>query len=543
MNLLTAPWMPVRTRDGRREWVDPSRLSSPDILAFDADRADFNGALAQFAIGLLQTTTPIQGPAQWRALFKELPSASTLEDWFAAARPAFEFDGDGARFMQDFSLTAADGSAADIAALLIETPGKSTQEDNADHFVKRGRVHRLCPRCAATALFTLQVNAPEGGSGIRTGLRGGGPLTTLLQASKGAALWQHLWLNVIEQERFLTDDVSALNALQLSFPWMADISVLQKEDGEIAPVHTHPAHVFWAMPRRIRLDFASTCNGTCDICGQVTDGLLRKYFARKHGLNYKGPWNHPLSPHYEADGAWQPLHPRPGGLGYRHWLAWVLGQTSERKKQRCARVVEHFLTHRTRTAPGALRVWAFGYDMKQMKARCWYESSLPLYGLGDCGPRAQREVESQVSCWLQGAELAASYLRGAVKDAWFSADAKGDFSVVDAAFWSHTEAPFYRQLQGLINSVRNEQRVDTVAVNTAWLRCLSDAAHRLFDTEFAGTGLIERQDARRVAEAHHSMQRNLRGPKLRQALGLPTEAPAKRPANEKPPQHPRGNRP
>ena len=47
MNLLTEPWLPVRKRDGTREWIGPSRLSDPDIVAFDADRADFNGALAQ----------------------------------------------------------------------------------------------------------------------------------------------------------------------------------------------------------------------------------------------------------------------------------------------------------------------------------------------------------------------------------------------------------------------------------------------------------------------------------------------------------------
>jgi CRISPR system Cascade subunit CasA len=25
------------------------------------------------------------------------------------------------------------------------------------------------------------------------------------------------------------------------------------------------------------------------------------------------------------------------------------------------------------------RLWAFGYDMDNMKARCWYEAQMPLY--------------------------------------------------------------------------------------------------------------------------------------------------------------------
>ena len=62
MNLLNEPWMPVRRGDGTREWIAPHQISDPNIVAFDADRPDFNGALAQFAIGLLQTTTPMDSP-------------------------------------------------------------------------------------------------------------------------------------------------------------------------------------------------------------------------------------------------------------------------------------------------------------------------------------------------------------------------------------------------------------------------------------------------------------------------------------------------
>jgi len=530
VNLLTAPWMPVRSREGRREWIAPSQLASPDFVAFDADRADFNGALAQFAIGLLQTTAPVAKSSQWRALFKEPPPADTLARWFAPVSQAFEFDGEGARFMQDFSLKPQDASPTDIAALLIETPGENTLKNNVDHFVKRGRVQQMCPHCAAAALFTLQVNAPAGGAGHRTGLRGGGPLTTLLQAGEDASLWQHLWLNVIERERFLPDDVADRTAPHFTFPWMADVSAIQKEGGETAPVQTHPAHVFWAMPRRIRLDFTHTRSGLCDLCGRSAEALLSQYVTRNYGLNYKGPWNHPLSPYYLADESWLPLHPQPGGLGYRHWLAWVLGQTSERKQQRRARVVEHLLAYRPRTVPGALRLWTFGYDMDNMKARCWYESTLPLYGLGDLEPAAQAGIESVVARWLEGAELAGSYLRGAVKDAWFSADARGDFSAVDAAFWSGTEARFYRQLHDLVDSATASRPIDPVTLNTEWLQHLSTTARQLFDGQFVGAGMVERQDTRRVAEAYQLLQRSLGGRKLRQALGLPVSDPPPKPA-------------
>ena len=529
MNLLTEPWMPVRRRDGGREWVAPPQLMRPDLLAFDADRADFNGAMAQFAIGLLQRTTPVERHSEWRALLAEPPSEQTLAEWFTPVRTAFEFDGDGARFMQDFSLGPDEGATFGIAALLIDTPGKQTLEDNADHFVKRGRVAQLCTRCAAAALFTLQLNAPSGGAGHRTGLRGGGPLTTLLLAPEGSSLWAHLWVNVIERDRFLADADPDRSELHLTFPWLAPITRIQFDDDQhkarTAPAMVHPAHAFWAMPRRIRLDMSQAGSGACDICGGFSQLLTRHYKTLPWGLNYKDDWTHPLSPYYEtkvdSKYTWLPVHPQPGGLGYRLWLALLLGQTSERKKQRRAGVIEHFLTYRTRAVAGPLRVWAFGFDMDNMKARCWYESTLPVYGLGDCDAGAQRRIEAEVGRWLQGAELAASLLRGAVKDAWFKeAPSKADYSAIDATFWAGTESRFYRQLEELIQKVRGSDEFDAIAVNTDWLQHLQSVATRLFDHDFVGAGPIAQEQPRRIAEAYQQLQRSLHGPKLREALGL-----------------------
>lgn len=521
MNLLTEAWMPVRRRDGGREWVAPTQLARPDILAFDADRADFNGALAQFAIGLLQTTTPVERHSEWRALLADPPDEQRLTQWFEPVHAAFEFDGDGARFMQDFSLAPDEGATFDIGALLIDAPGEQTLKNNADHFVKRDRVTRACPRCAATALFTLQLNAPAGGAGHRTGLRGGGPLTTLLLAPEGSSLWAHLWVNVIERDRFLADTATEHTAPETTFPWLAPISAIQKDGGETAPARVHPAHAFWAMPRRIRLNASRSPSGPCDICGGVSNSVISAYRTRNYGLSYKGAWNHPLSPYYETKEGWLPVHPQPGGLGYRHWLPLLLGQTDERKKQRRAHVVAHFLTYRTRAVPGALRLWAFGFDMDNMKARCWYEATLPLYGLGDCDASTQRRIEAEAGRLLKGAELAGSLLRGAVKDAWFKdAPSKADYSAIDAAFWSGTESRFYGQIERLIENTRCGGEFDANLVNADWLKHLQAVATRLFDHEFVGTGPVEQEQPRRVAEAYQQLQRSLHGPKLRETLGL-----------------------
>ena len=527
MNLLHDPWMPVRDAQGRREWITPECLAEPQWRAFDADRPDFTGALAQFAIGLLQTTTPVADSIGWRELFRLPPEAGVLREWFEPVARAFTFDGDGARFMQDISL-GDDGVAVNgIGALLIETPGEQTLKHNADHFVKRAGVQALCPACAALALFTLQLNAPSGGAGHRTGLRGGGPLTTLVLAPGDASLWQHLWMNVRERPAFLAEGGDAgLTDPQRSYPWLGPITALQAPKGELAQSQVHPAHVFWAMPRRIRLDTATVTGGPCDLCGRNSDSLINRYGTKAHGLNYKGGWSHALSPYYETKEGWLPVHPQPGGLGYRHWLPWVLGATNAKTNIQPAQVVSRALQMPARTTGGTLRLWAFGYDMDNMKARCWYEASLPLYGLADCDRDARAWLQAEVGRWLDAATLAGSYLRTAVKGAWFGADARGDFSHVDASFWAATEAAFYRHLQNLIEAARNGVDHPALPVREAWHRALTHAALHLFDHAFVGAGAIERQNPRRIALAHKQLRHSLHGPKLKLALGLPTDEPA-----------------
>lgn len=522
MNLLHEPWMPVRRRDGSRRWIAPHQLSDPDIVGFDADRPDFNGALAQFAIGLLQTMTPMDSPIVWRQLFSDPPDSMTLQSWFGPVAYAFEFDGEKARFMQDYSLQSGEAATNEIGSLLIESPGENTLKNNSDHFIKRGQVAAMCPHCAAAALLTLQINAPAGGAGHRTGLRGGGPLTTLVACQPQRSLWNDLWLNVAERSVFLTwCGDPARKELHFSFPWLVDIAAIQKEKGDTAPIQVHPAHVFWAMPRRIRLDFDAVSTGNCDVCEAASTRLIRRYITKNYGMNYKGAWDHPLSPYYEGTDGWLALHPQPGGFGFRHWLAWVLGLNAAKKNQRRACVVDNFFTHRRRAVTGQLRLWAFGYDMDNMKARCWYESTLPLYGLNDCESDAQRRVEAEVGNWLATADTAAFLLRSAVRDAWFSGDARGDFGAVDTSFWSQTEPAFYQQLKSLIDSVRDDIDVDSVEVSERWHGVLIKTALRLFDEEFVGAGPAERQNPHRVAKAFKDLGRNLRGPKIRQALGLP----------------------
>jgi CRISPR system Cascade subunit CasA len=532
MNLLEADWIPVRRKDGSQDWISPVQISDPEVIALAANRADFNGALAQFLIGLLQTTTPMDSLAEWEAWLNAPPSADVLAGWFESVKATFVLDGEGPRFMQDFSLRAGDAEAKLLSALLIESAGEKSIRDNTDHFVKRDTAAAACPACSAHALLTLQLNAPAGGAGHRTSLRGGGPLTTLVISDEesGRSLWSDIWLNVQGRSGFLEQaGDSRKHEPHFSFPWLADISLLQKKDGDLAAIETHPAHVFWATPRRIRLDFDRTARGVCDLCGRTSDRLITQFVTKNYGLNYKGGWNHPLSPYYEnKPGEWLPLHPQPGGYGYKHWLGWVLGSTRQGKKQRPATVVTRFLANRH--PGGSYRLWAFGYDMDNMKARCWYESTLPIYGLSRCEKRAQETLQAVIGQWIEGAELGAWFLRSAVKSSWFGqgTDARSDLSVIDSAFYSSTEPVFYNLLRQLIDGLRDTcEPIELVGLRRRWLETIADAAIRLFDDIFVGPSPIEIQNPRRIAEAHRRLVYDLRGDKLRQAVGLAVATPEK----------------
>ena len=540
MNLLEEKWLPVRRSTGQVDWVAPYQISERDIVAFAANRADFNGALAQMMIGLLQTTMPIDDEGGWEDLLDAPPTAEVLQEWFAPTAEAFVLDGDGARFMQDFSLNATEGAECTIDALLIDAAGGSAIDKNTDHFVKRDTVKAMCPHCLATALFTLQTNAPAGGAGHRTSLRGGGPLTTLLVATPSRSLWQDLWLNVEPKPDFLRRcGDPTKTAKHFTFPWLAEISKIQS-GSETQPLQVHPHQVFWAMPRRIRVDFTEVQTGRCDICKRDSTQLLHRYVTKPQGLNYKGVWRHPFSPYYEIKEDWLPVHPQPGGFSYKNWLAWVLGVKQGKKSVQAAGIVNYFLQERKKYQnSGQFRLWVFGYDMDNMKPRCWYETTFPLYSLAEATRATQTQIQNLIANRIEATEQAVFYLRQAVKQAWFGeSDLRGDLSFVDKAFWDSTETDFYQQLNDLMKQARTETGIDMddanfiIALGETWHKVLIKWATKLFDVDIVGAGSIGQQDPRRIAEAYNSLQRNLKGDAIKTILRLPVSEKKSKPGKE-----------
>ncbi|KAF5049027.1 CRISPR-associated protein Cse1 [anaerobic digester metagenome] len=522
-NLIHDPWIPVVRKSGGHDRVPPWRLTDrymdDPVVGLDASRADFNGAIVQFLIGLVQTTLPPENGREWRRRLRMPPTPEELRTAFEPIVQAFDLDGDGARFMQDLDLS--EGEPTPVDRLLMEMPGEQTLKKNIDHFQKRYTVQCCCLRCTGMALLTLQTNAPSGGRGHRTSLRGGGPLTTLVL---GRTLWETVWLNTLEERQIDALGNAALREPSDTFPWLAPTRT--STGGEVTTsLDAHPLQMYWGMPRRIRLQVTEEEREVeCDLCGDRVTETVTTYLTKDGGVNYKGGWRHPLTPHTRVknDPDLLPRHGQPGGVTYRNWLGLV---QSHPERGIPAQVVTTFREMRAADLEEIRpRLWAFGYDMDNMKARCWYEGTMPLLHVGEEGGLRER-FEAEIGRLIRAAELVVSSTRSCIRQAWYE-DPKnaptGDLSFIDARFWQETEAAFYRQ-QAALPSVfeRNE---DPAPFRLSWLRVLRDEAMALFG-EYSQEAQIELADPRRIARARRTllMYTSPKNRLIAQALDLPAE--------------------
>lgn len=526
-NLINDAWIPVIRRNGISELIAPWQLTEPDnpVISINAPRPDFNGALMQFLIGLLQTAATPKDYNRWLDKFEAPYTPSELKELFSKYTDAFKLVGKQGAFMQDYD--ALEGSSVNgIADLLIESPGGNTVKENKDHFIKQGRVEMMCPVCAATALFTLQTNAPAGGQGHRTSLRGGGPLSTLAVLDETSDLpsdlWRNVWLNVLDQQ--MVDTLTgSKNKAEFSdiFPWLVSTRTSEKVGGVgTTPMDVNPLQMYWGMPRRIRINWDTVQQGHCDICDAYSERLVSEYKTKNYGIDYTGAWQHPLSPHsLSKSGDLLPQHAQPGGMTYQHWLKVAIDDSDKEPSYFNALVVSRYrvLAHDWKEQ---LRLHAFGYDMDNMKARCWYETTFPLLIVDD---DIRLTFSGRIQNMTEAASEFAGFVRSCVKEAWFKrpGDAKGDTTFISQSFYHHTEESFFKSAKHLQEALQNDD--DDKTVLHQWHRTLVSASQALFDY-WAARGDIAQANPRRVATARDKLRRLAYSNKIKQALQLPKNA-------------------
>ena len=492
-NLLREPWLPVVRADGTRVSIRLCDVGEPDVVRIDSGRGDCDISLTELLIGLLAVSLDPQATdVKWMKRWKVPLSADELEAAFEPFAQAFDFDGAGPRFFQDRE--DLQGPTTPVEALLIDAP--------AGHFVKPGGI-RVLSRCgAAIMLATLQTCAPEGGRGNRTGLRGGGPATTIVvpgaKNGRPPTLWHRLWANVPEGYGAKPVEVEDV------FPWLVATRV---SDSTVAPLETtpldvHRAQAFFGLPRRIRLKFeANDERFACELTGEVDEFVVREYVTRPHGTKYAG-WGkeHPLSPSYKQTPTaveFRPRHLKSSRVGYGQWVGFVFkpnpnGADESNAKLPAATITTFFnmrsldLWEDDPSVVENARMLVAGYYLESMKPLEFGESLLPLVRV----PEGRQTDAAQLAhSWVEAAEMAAGTIGIAVRQGLYGDNPKiGAGAVVlenaKVRFWGDTEQEFFAQVPKVIAGLPKEDpdRAYHRTVGAAWLEAMRRVAIAIFDT-------------------------------------------------------------
>ncbi len=540
--LIEEDWLPVRRRVSGPCTIRPAQITehiaTDPVIAIAWPRPDFRFATLEFLIGLLATACPPAETPEWAEAWATPPDPATLDTAFALLREAFLLDGPGPRFMQDLEDFAGEPNTAE--ALLIDSPGDAGLRKNTDLLVKRGRVARLSRAGAAMALFTLQTYAPSGGRGNRAGLRGGGPLTTLIAPDPPHdTLWHLLWANVPRGKPATAADFPRI------FPWLAPTRT-SENDRAVQPQDGDPLQAFWSMPRRIRLDFADAeAAFACDLTGSADSVAVTGWRQRPYGPKYENwPERHPLSPRYSAKPGEPQLavHPQPDGIGYRHWVGLVQAEQDARMPAHTVR--EFRQQRRDEIDCERVRLLAGGYDMDNMKARGFVESEMPLHLPANAAARGKLDELSRAL--VTAANVAAGLTRFAVLNALFASSARPDAAStlgagVRAAVYEATETAFFNAMADGASLLSADAAASMQQMHAAWLATLRRAGIVAFDQAVPPDPDMDVVKAKRVVEARRLLLSAFAGfgtfgKQLHEALGLPlpeSGKPARKTAKKK----------
>lgn len=523
-NLLVTPWLEVRRRSGTCALVRPcdltDRFDDDPIIALDFPRPDWNAAVTEFLIGLMFISMAPEDADGWAELFKAPPSPDALKAKLAPYEHAFNLDGEGPCVFQDYD-TLETQDTKPISGLLIDAPGENALRNNSDLFIKRDGVSALNLAYGAAALITLQTYAPSGGAGHRTSMRGGGPLTTLLDPirkdQRVATLWDRVWANVPE-----TPENAVSFAHAAIFPWLSPTRTSSKRE-VTTPDHAPPALAFFACPRRIRLEFAE--NKRCDL-GGTTGAAVIGFRTQNYGANYV-TWQHPLSPYREdKKSGLLPLHPKSGPSDYGDWAAWwgfdgkaaeAIVLWGERGKK---------LRHHLEPVFG---IEAFGFDMDNMKARQWLNARFPWVPIEK---KAQSGLKEGLQQAIAAADEAAKAVRTFVKIALYGQAKDSYYRLpetlgMDARrepaqqLWRESEADFKDYLKQLLDRLTDDTS-RTTDLKEKWLLTLRAHAFRTFEDHVDMDGLTD-ADPRRLLWARDQLSfafADHTKASVRKALGL-----------------------
>ena len=464
-NLITEAWIPIVRKNGQLESIRPcditSHFDTNPVVRFNVSRPDFKGSLILFAIGLVQTTLPPIDSETCYDLYTTPPSPETLQSAFLNVIDAFNIHGAGPLFMQDFD-SLDNFESNKIAQLFVDETGNKGLENNTDFFIKRGRFDNGLSLSETTmALFWLQQNAPSGGVGYRTSLRGGGPLTTILIPESDETLWRLIWANISISKDPLPSELNTV------FPWLSPTPT-SEYNATVTPNNAHALQAFWGMPRRIRIVYEN--------------GVAMKYKTKNYGINYPSiAWRHPLTPYRssvkEPDKFLPVLTPK-GRLFYENWLDITMGDSNFH----LAKCIQE------NNCNIKAKILCFGYEHDNFKPLAWVETISPYYNIPDS---IRDSFITAVKDMISNAKITSKALFSSVDNkperGGRKRTSKDNGDKAQHEFWARTESKFFDMVEQKFHNLKSNQDDELML---EWNRYLYTTVLNLF-SEYVESGRFD----------------------------------------------------
>lgn len=284
MNLLTEAWIPVRPLPtGAACKITLRQLLCEDgRWELSLPRDDMELAALQLLVCMTQVFFAPPDTATLKERILSPFSTEKFENGCAPYRDWFRLDHQRFPFMQVRNVGAKGATPMD--KLLAGLTGAT----NSCFVNEPGLGDELCGGCAAVALFNQSSNAPSFGGGFKGSLRGGAPVTTLVQ---GEHLRQTIWFNVLTEI-----------SLKQLLPWHT--ATLEQQPTWVAPIKAGekiPAQtigllrgLFW-QPTHVEL-LPPQGEQACSCCGFVESQIYTGFNRAKFNFTIEGLWPHPHGP-------------------------------------------------------------------------------------------------------------------------------------------------------------------------------------------------------------------------------------------------------
>lgn len=283
MNLLEAPWIPVRADDGAGAF---RLLTYRDLLCepgqrwqVSLPRDDLELACVQMLVCMTQVMfLPDDDPA-WRQRLAHPLTPAEFDAGIAPFVDWFDLDHPTQPFMQTRGVKATEPTP--IQKLLIGLP----EGNNHAFFNEAGEVGQVSGPVAAIALFNQASNCPSFGGGFKGSLRGGAPITTLVFDRD---LRRMVWRNVLTRPRVAERQILAPGPAKDHPTWVSRIAekstIHWNQIGLMRGLFWQPAHVELIKAEQAR---------ACDVlCGEATAGYSG-FLKEKFNFTVEGVWPHP----------------------------------------------------------------------------------------------------------------------------------------------------------------------------------------------------------------------------------------------------------